>query len=305
MPIADIFSTRAKREKKGEPEVYQYTDIPNKFRVQAIHIIREGIGDSNYRNYDAGAVYENIHKTLCKEYGVFTLKQYAKSDEEAIFDFMLNTKDHEAVLDIIELALRIIDTYVRKATLYDRSFVRLTADEAINDMNIRLKENAIGYRFESGNIIRIDSEIVHKELIKPTLNLLNEKKYQNANEEYLQVFEHYRHGRNNDCLVSCLKSFESVMKIICSQNNWNYNQNDTAKKLINILIEKELIPPYMENQINALKALLESGIPTLRNKLGGHGQGVNNNNIDDYVANYALNLTASNIKYLIELNKKC
>jgi hypothetical protein len=46
--------------------------------------------------------------------------------------------------------------------------------------------------------------------------------------------------------------------------------------------------------------LLESGIPTIRNKLGGHGQGQVPQRVDDEITRYALNLTGTNIIFLVE-----
>lgn len=303
MAIVDLFSKRLKRSMNGEVDVYQYTDISRKFRVQVIHVIEEGLGKTDYHSYNPDEMYQFIHKTLCKEYGVFNLKQNSYSNRDSVLDFLLNTNEYEKVLDVIEICFRVINIIVRKKTQYNTSCLDLEPDEAINELNERFMENAIGYRFESNQLIKIDSELIHNEIIKPTLGFLYEKEYKNANEEYLRAYEHFRHGRNKECLTDCLKSFESVLKIICNKKKWNYDEKDTSKKLIQICFDNNLIPSYMQNQFTSLKSLLESGIPTLRNRLGGHGQGVSSTNVDDFVANYALNLTASNIKFLINLEK--
>jgi hypothetical protein len=60
------------------------------------------------------------------------------------------------------------------------------------------------------------------------------------------------------------------MKIICSEKEWNYKQTDTAKTLIQIYFQSQLVLTFTQNQFTSLKSLLESGIPTIRNKLGGH-----------------------------------
>ena len=107
------------------------------------------------------------------------------------------------------------------------------------------------------------------------------------------------HGRNKECLNDCLKSFESVLKTICKEKKWQFNQSDTSKKLIKICFENELVPSFTQNQFTSLQNLLESGIPTIRNKLGGHGQGTEKITVDDIMTRYALNLTGSNIIFLI------
>ena len=92
------------------------------------------------------------------------------------------------------------------------------------------------------------------------------------------------------------------MKIICRDKGWGYNENDTAKPLINVILTNNLIPAYMQTQISAFRSLLESGIPTIRNKVAGHGQGATPKTADDETTRYALNLTGSNLIYLIELS---
>ena len=125
------------------------------------------------------------------------------------------------------------------------------------------------------------------------------EKFSGANEEYMKAHDHYLHGRNKECLNDCLKSFESVLKTICKEKKWQFNQSDTSKKLIKICFENELVPSFTQNQFTSLQNLLESGIPTIRNKLGGHGQGTEKITVDDIMTRYALNLTGSNIIFLI------
>jgi hypothetical protein len=49
-----------------------------------------------------------------------------------------------------------------------------------------------------------------------------------------------------------------------------------------------------------LNILLESGVPTIRNKEGGHGQGHEIKEVPEYLTSYALHLTATNLLFLIK-----
>ena len=89
-----------------------------------------------------------------------------------------------------------------------------------------------------------------------------------------------------------------MLKVICSKKGWPYDQNDTAKKLIAACLQNGLIPSFMQNQLNSLQSLLESGVPTVRNKMGGHGQGTAPRNVPPYMAEYAMHLTASTLLML-------
>src|SRR5690606_22438334 len=144
-------------------------------------------------------------------------------------------------------------------------------DDAIKELNIRFKEAGVGYQFEQGELIRVDSQFIHSEVVKPVLELLGKNKdYRGASAEFLAAHEHYRHQRYKECLNDCLKSFESLMKSIHKKHSWTFNQNDTAKKLINGCLTNGLIPQYLQNQFSSINILLESGVPTIRNKEGGH-----------------------------------
>ena len=76
----------------------------------------------------------------------------------------------------------------------------------------------------------------------------------------------------------------------------------TAGKLISICIENQLIPEYLLKQVTSLESLFCSGIPSLRNKLGGHGQGANIQKVDDEMVRYCLNLTGTTIIFFIEIS---
>ncbi|WCL50691.1 STM4504/CBY_0614 family protein [Leptospira sp. GIMC2001] len=303
--IFDLFSKKQKRLRGENLDVFRYKDIPTKLRIQIVHIIRETIGVKNtyYGSQDlAYQAYENIQNTLCREYGKFFLIERNYTPELDVLNFFLQTEDFEQAIDVIDLTFKCIERVIagenyQNYTKYIN--VKLKPEEAIKELNIRLKEHAIGYQF-IGEIIRVDSTYAHSEIIKPTLTLLNRKMFNGANDEYLKAHEHYRHGRNKESLSECLKSFESVLKIICKEKGWSFHQTDTSKKLIQICFKNILIPNFTQNQFTSLLSLLESGIPTIRNRLGAHGQGQVPQKVEDEITRYALNLTGTNIIFLIE-----
>ncbi|WP_215847746.1 STM4504/CBY_0614 family protein [Candidatus Pantoea bituminis] len=303
MAIFDLFSKRQKRLRGEVPDVYQYTELPQNFRVQVIHIIRETIGYDNGPGYHAGDIYDAIHKALCREYGVFSLKERAQNNSQAIFDFFLNEKNHERCLDVIELSFKYIHHVIRK-DYWKYQGNQQTADNAIDELNIRFKEAGIGYQFESGEIVKVDSQFIHSDVVKPILQIIgNNIVYQGANDEFLSAHEHYRHQKYKECLNDCLKSFESLMKAIHTKRGWEFNQTDTAKKLINGCLVNGLIPEYMQNEFSSLRILLESGIPTIRNKEGGHGQGHEVTTVPEHLASYSLHLTASTLLFLAKCDE--
>jgi hypothetical protein len=88
------------------------------------------------------------------------------------------------------------------------------------------------------------------------------------------------------------------MKAICVKRSWSCDQNATAKGLLEVLFNNGLIPLFWTQHFAALRSTLEAGVPTGRNKLGGHGQGVAVIQVPEHLVAYVLHLTASAIVFL-------
>ncbi|MHC4406100.1 MAG: DUF7014 domain-containing protein, partial [Planctomycetota bacterium] len=90
------------------------------------------------------------------------------------------------------------------------------------------------------------------------------------------------------------------MKIVCHHKGWPYKQKDTAKVLITTCLDKGLVPTFSQQQLTSLRTLLESGVPTVRNKQSGHGQGMEQHDVPQHLARYALHLTAATVLLLAD-----
>lgn len=306
MGVFDLFSKRQKRRRGEDTEVLQYQTIPQKLRNQIIHILLEVYGEPGYSSPTQES-FRTIHTVLCKEYGCFALRDGTperKGDyRSAIFDFISSCDEAERVLDTVELCFWLAESYQSDYNVQFYARPSCSAEEGIKELNARFLENGVGFQFQSGEIIRVDSLFVHTEAVKPALTLLTESRFQGVNEEFLKAHEHYRHGRYKECLNECLKSFESMMKAICDQQRWPYAPNATSSQLIQVCFDNGLIQPHLQSHFGALRSLLESGVPTIRNRQGAHGQGPQPVTIPHFIAAYQLHLTASTIVFLGEAEK--
>ncbi|MBX5084697.1 hypothetical protein HJB56_18305 [Rhizobium lentis] len=304
MPVTDLYSKRQKRLSGAEPDIYQYANIPDKLKVQIVHILSRALGEkaeSSSSKSEVGKAYRIIVKTIREERGVFVLPPTRRDYDEPyqeLVDYFLEERDVDKCLDVIELSFGLIHRHTRYPGYRGRSDYNQRADNAIADLNTRFKENAVGYQFVDGEIIRVDSELLHVEAVRPALRLLNTKAYAGPQEEFLSAHEHYREGKNKEALNDCLKAFESTMKAICDKRGWTYKPGDTAKPLIDVLYAEGLVPPFWQNQFASLRGLLESSIPTARNKKSGHGQGAIPTTVPDHMAAYVLHMTASTLVFL-------
>ena len=305
MPIFDIFSKRQKLLRGDVPDVYVYDDLPQSLRTQIVHIWWDTLGNEDrYFEGQVQEIYPIIVKTLCREYGIFNLpgaKDYGGRDYiNELVNFFLHEQDVEHTLDAVEISFRVINRFTRSWEYLHRQNASELADDAIEELNGRFKEHGVGYQFVNNEIIRIDSELVHAEIVKPALRLLNQKHYAGAQQEFLKAHEHYRRGNAKEALNECLKALESLMKAICEKRGWTYSGNATAKNLIQACLDNELIPVFWQQNFTSLRSLLESSVPTARNKLSGHGQGVATTTVPDYLVAYVLHMTASALVFLGE-----
>ncbi|EDQ8560926.1 hypothetical protein GQP39_000111 [Salmonella enterica subsp. enterica] len=314
MAITELYSKRQKKIRGEEIDVYSYDHMPQTLRTQIIFIIEQALESLvQGKNQSAMAInlipdertviYSRVTNILRREYGTFNLSNYLNDrfDEDVTpllpehYDFFVRTDNIEDCLDVIELFFKEINGMRRDIlAVYPNN-----SDDAISELNQRFNEHGVGYQFVENQIIRVDSQYIHSEVVKPILQILGRNSnYSGSNDEFLSAHEHYRHQRYKACLNDCLKSFESLMKGIHKKHSWPLTGNETAQKLINSCLSNNLVPKYLQYQFTSIRTLLESGIPTIRNKDSGHGQGAEITEVPEYLASYTLHLTATNLLFL-------
>ncbi len=298
--IRDLFSRRQRHARGEVPDVYQYTELPSKFRVQAVHIIQELTGQTNYI-YDERQWWAVTCQILRKERGTFSLRPLEASAELEVLNYFIHETNVEYSLDVLEL----IFSRLPPIPLSLRHHDPISPDDAKAELNARFQEHGIGFQLENDKIVRVDSEFTHAAIIRPALTLLRSAGYSGPNEEFLKAHEHYRNRRYGECLNECLKAFESTMKVICDKRNWQYDPaRATAATLVEKCLANGLVPAFTEGQLTSLRVLLQTGTPTARNKTSGHGQGAVPVPIPSNLAAFGLNTAAANILLLVQADKE-
>jgi AbiJ-like protein/uncharacterized protein DUF7014 len=303
MNIYNLFSKRQKGMHGDLPDVYTYDDIPQDLRVQIIHIWNDALGSkSEYKNKSLPVqkTYRQIVEYLCREYGMFTLASFSR-DESRDFRyelqaFFLTETDLERLIDVIELSFMAIDQKTRTAEYCHYNNPEKIADESIKELNERFREHTIGYKFEDGMIVRIDSDLTHSEIIKPALKILRANHFKVSRQAILNAYHHYNKGNHKKALDEALKAFKNTIKAICDNNKWPYKSKATIRQLIDICLEKELIPVLWQTQMESLSSLLENGVAIC-------GQKSIPADAPDPVLVYVLNMTAATIVFLGESEK--
>lgn len=301
MPVLELYSTR---NKNNYPDTYQYDFPSEKLRMQLAKIIGDAIGEKEDYQYGRSKygscsyfIFHEAHKLLSKEYGEENLNGYYQGSYSWAKELFCRETRVDRFLDALELLCTLMLQKVKPnfRDYIDQGRASQNTDEAINEINERMKRAGFGYEYVDGIIIRIDQDFIHSEVTKPALFLLSD--FEGSRHEFLSAHEHYRHNRYEEALNDCNKSLESLLKNICDNESWEYKKG-TVNALIPICMDNGLIPSYLQTQLSSLSTLISQGVASIRNNESGHGQGSIVRELPAHIVSYTLHLTASNIVFL-------
>ena len=271
--------------KAGEADVYQYDYIPDKLKVQIERFF------FNNKIILLFMDLEKIENTFLYEKGLRRIAGESTSHKNVIV-FMRRCNTPEW-LDFLELIILDIKKY-NSATAYS---------SAIDEINYRLKKAGVGYQFENNQIMRIDSQFIHAEIVKLALTLLSDQAFNGPRDEFLKAHTHYRAGDYRQAITMAANALESTFKAIFEQKGWEFNKGDSISQLAKTANRNHLWPDYLSQNFDQLTAALKSGLPEIRNNTASHGQGAEIKQVPPYIASHALHLAACNIVFLVEAAK--
>lgn len=307
--VFDVFSRRNTQAKALQ------TEVSITLRNKILMLCQDMFSNSRlgYFVEDYGKEFwDEISRFLQYRHGKFRLvEEHASlSNMEDLLTFLLNCKGEE-FLDFVEYIFKVRCLFhlrVEENVLVNEINEIFISENAAYALTAMVKEEVLekstDFPFAGREVNKIkiasypkviskDDYVAHANLINPVLNLLMDSKYSAANKEYLAALEDYRKKDYGDCLTKCCSSFESVMKIICSEKQWPYKQTDTAATLLKIIIDKTGLDSFFEQPFII--------IATLRNRLSSsHGAGTQMKAVSQNKAKYSLNATAAAILFLTE-----
>lgn len=303
MALPNLFSRRQRQAAGPSADVYTYDKLPNRLRVQITQVWEEAFGlhSNNEAGYKAAEAMVGVMR---KELGVYELDTRAFEGPRAeLFNWFLKETELLPCLDAVELGFRLIDRHVRDNPNAFSYYTKCSPDEAIAELNARFLEAAVGYQYEGGALIRVDAQLMHSEVVRPTISLLQDPAYAAANGEFMEAHRLYRSGDYEKSLTECCKAFESVLKVIIQEQRWTVTPNATAKALLDVVFANGLVPEYAQGGFNSIRSLLEGSIATIRNRSGGHGAGTTPRAVSQHLAAYQIHQTAAAILYLIQAER--
>jgi hypothetical protein len=303
------FLTKRKAAEQGKIPAPQTEQLPMPFRRQVERILVQTIGEQRGFSYNdfgfpPNQAWHTIHVEIAQEHGLPYLGKQRSGPMHGCLEYLLNADTDEA-LDLIGVALQYIERYIET---YGRPYQFIaetsqTPAEAIREFNERCRQHGVGYQYESGRLIPSSSAYIHSQIVQPALVLVARKEFSGAQAEFLRAHEHLRAGEHEAAIVAAARAFESAMKTICALKKWKYPAESQVKQLVPILFDNGLVPPYMQDHFNNLKAILIS-VATPRNKDAAHGREYKPVDPPHELAEFAIHLTGVAIVFLVERYNK-
>jgi hypothetical protein len=308
MPIYDLFSNR----NRPRPETLVYDSLPVCLREHCLRIIQEGIGSHSGLLDRMDEVLQREHPTPSFADDRRELEERLQYDVPRFFEHCITRGDFREAMDAVEVGAHIINDDMRQAWK-DGSYTygaEHEPDEGLDEMNGRFVQHGVGYQFskEQGHLVRVGSTFMHEQLTEPAMKLLTEKGFEGAAQEFEKAHHFYRQmvvepDAGKEAVSNALKAVESTAKAIMEARAWPYEQGDAIKKLLAKLFANELVPTDLECYFTGFRTALESGLPIIRNRMAGHGQGPKVKSIEEHMVTLAMHLAAATILFLVEAHK--
>jgi len=250
--------------------------------------------------YSREIFWEQVHKGLqiIHTKGNFSDK-YAQTHEEDLLPFLYQGRT-QPFLDFLEVSFKVESTW---EVLHDGNEVIAVINEYFRlegapfQMTTRVVKPEGNHEglppilftpdtLAFPRVVRMDNEVTFDRAIAPALELLADPRYSSANEEFRNALDRFRAKEYRESVTYCTSTCESVMKILCEENGWPYDEKDTISKLGEIVIDHSSLAKSFKQQI--------SHIGTIRNDGGmAHGAGNQRKEVPFRVADYCLAATAA------------
>lgn len=208
----------------------------------------------------------------------------------------LNHCSASELLDFVELSFKQRSTF---AVMEDGAGVVDALNEAFTQEKAAFRLTPIVWDEERSRvvaypqIIRVEDDLVHAKIMEPALHRLSGRPYSTANAEFRDALADYRRGDYGDCLTKCNSAFESTLKVLCRQNGWSSNGAESVSKLLKVVVDRSGLPSLFYKPLEL--------IGTMRNELStAHGGGSRVRCVERHTAEYAINVTAAAVIFLIQ-----
>ncbi len=166
------------------------------------------------------------------------------------------------------------------------------------EINAVLNEEESPWRMSDGQVYMVDSRFLDA-LKDQAEEEMKREGFLGAHEEFRDARSYLQAGAMDDAIHKANCAFESALKSLLNQ------REGTANDLLNKLRgETGLLDAVSAEAQKVITSKVLHGLPVLRHKIGGHGQGANPVDVPRAYGDLAVNLAATYIKFLFDLKKE-
>lgn len=244
----------------------------------------------------------------------YGFNNYSKQDFFYDIEMLFEAYDSNSILDYFEICIKDVaiekkekyNTLIKNHTpsLYDEEKYKKyegLEERFVNRLNELFQHNNLGYSVVNGIIATKKSDFLHVEAVCKPLTLLINEEFNGPLEEFKKAIEEYTHEKYEDTIIDACKSFESTMKAVLDKFKVRFNHDKAnASELIQLLKTNKIFDSFQIYNVERLSEILLSGLPTVRNKKAGHGDGKDKKNVERSYASFAINLAGSNIVFILD-----
>jgi hypothetical protein len=311
--FADLPELPSRQLAKGDAEkLLDVTSVPEKFRGQVQHVLRDTFreidSDLNIHS-DSEKTAAEVENLFSREHGIAKFPSVVANEPNFRLSEFLSAASDQNALDLVAIIAHVLNSsyrrrYEQSAKTFRKKSRAMSPDAALGEINQRLEENRMAWRYREGQLICVLDEYSHRHIVLPVLDALLAPDLSKAKEDFLKAFDFYRAGDHPEAITSAGRAFESVLKTICKRRSWHYNEGvDTAARLVEICRSNGLFPDWLEDSLTKYTEMVKAGIPKVRNKLGAHGVPPNAPEVASEFVLFAINQSASTILLLLRLEQ--
>ena len=294
-----IYSNRTRRAKE-RLQIEQRFEILEPVREHVISVLEKIIEPKEWKY---------IWKNFCNEKGKNQKERNTSHDTQYEFNSEHELKAYQSfchkkikegtiedIFDLVEIAFQLPDdmlwTLQNKGTKWKKK--KSEHKRAIEEINIGFEEEHVGYRITNK---RVERNVISLDISLPALDVLHDKIFKRARDNFHLAYQHYQDKNYEDCVVSSNKAFESFLKALCERQELEYQTNAPIGDLVKILCNNLLSNDKFNNKFPGYFNFL----PCVRAHFGGHGFAPRVEKTHACIARYALHLAATNILFFMQI----
>lgn len=307
----NIYSNRLKTIEEVEP--YDY-DIIDSFTVNSFMMFLSKFPDENLlvKSIIDFCETKRDYISVYIEKHIINNEMYYNNMIKFDLKALLSNYKTEDILDFLDICINNIDNIVQKDTeAYNKHPFSMLEQELLKSTNLKqwfisslndiFVHNNLGYEVLNDIIVTKQSDFLHVETVNKTLTLLVNEEFNGPLQEFENAIRNYTSKDYENAVIEACKAYESTMKTILDKKVVIYNKNQaTASTLVNLLKDNNIFDSYLIDSITKITNILTSGLPVVRNKQAGHGDGAEVNEVERSYASFAINLAGSYIVFLID-----